>query len=120
RRGDRAEDDRVGRPDDRQDEHEPDVVRLPDRRHRLVRVVTNAPAALAPPGRQLPDARAVVGAGEHRVQGEPAEGEYERHVVQVHRGAYLASLPLALEAGAASGAPASRRRTQATTRASPA
>ena len=61
RRGDRAERDRVGGPDDGQHEDEPDVVRLPDRPHRVVRVVADRVGVGAFPAVQLPEAGAEVG-----------------------------------------------------------
>ena len=68
RRGDRAERRRVGRPADDEHEDQPDVVGLPDRPHRVVRMLAQRTVALAPTAEQLPEARPEVRAGEHRVR----------------------------------------------------
>ena len=64
-RGDRPERARVGGPEDGQHEDQPDVIGLPDRRHRMVGVLADALPVLAAPGEELPEAGTEVGAGEH-------------------------------------------------------
>ena len=69
-------------------------------------------ALRAPAGKELPEAGAEVGAGEHGVEGEPDQGEEEREVVEVH-GQPPAARSDVVE-GSSSGARARRRRIQAT------
>ncbi len=85
RRGDRAECGRVGGPDDGEDEDQPDVVGLPDRRHRVMGVVADLVGSLALAGDELPEAGTEVGAPEHGVEREPNEREDERQVVKMHQ-----------------------------------
>ena len=62
RREYRAERQREGGPEDHEHEDQPDVVRLPDRRHRALDHAAHAPAALGPAGGEVPEAGAEVGA----------------------------------------------------------
>jgi hypothetical protein len=78
RRRDRAEGGWVGGPDDCEDEDQPDVVGLPDRRHRVMGVLADLVGPLALACDELPEAGAEVGAAEHGVEREPDECEQER------------------------------------------
>ena len=61
------------------------MVRLPDGRHRVVRVVADLVGAPTPARDELPEAGAEVGAAEHGVQGEADERERERDLVEMHQ-----------------------------------
>src|SRR5256884_8084180 len=85
RRRDRAEGGRVGGPDDGEDEDQPDVVGLPDGRHRMMGLVANLVGLLASARDELPEAGAEGGAAEHGVEREPHEREPEWYLVEMHQ-----------------------------------
>ena len=78
RRRDRPEHLRVAGPEHRQHEDQPDVVRLPDRPHRVVGVVADAARRLSSAGDQLPQAGAEVRAAENDVEDEAGQHEHDR------------------------------------------
>jgi hypothetical protein len=72
RREDRGEDLGIRRPADHQHEDEPDVVCLPDRAHRSVRVLAEGAALLAA-RRELPESRAEICTAEDGVGSQADE-----------------------------------------------
>ncbi len=67
-----------------QHEDQPDVVRLPHRRDRLLDQRARRPSPLVAPGDEVPEAGAEVGAREQRVQRDPHEHHRGAHVGETH------------------------------------
>jgi hypothetical protein len=85
RRHDRGERRRVARPADDEHEDQPDVIRLPDRPHGVVRVVAHGlPALVARAGQQRPEPCAEVGAAEHAVRRQAGDDQDQRIGVKRH------------------------------------
>ena len=84
RRGDRPEGHRVGRPADDEHEDQPDVVGLPDRAHRVMRVLAQLPVAFTAAAQQLPEAGAEIGAAQDRVGSQSDEHEDDGSFSEAH------------------------------------
>ena len=108
---DRSEGGRIGGPDDGEHEDQPDMVGLPDRRHRRMRVLADRLRLPAPAGGELPEAGAEVGATEHGVEGQPDQREDQRDQVQVQ---HQSDSTADRDGSSSSGLRARRQRIQAT------
>ena len=80
-------------------------------------VVADTHPCRAPAGKQLPEPGAEIGPGEYGIEGQSDQGENKRELVEMH--GQLPSETVGVEAGGSIGAPARRRRTQATPIATP-
>jgi len=80
-----AERARERRPEHDQDEDQPDVIGLPHRRHRALHEAAHARAALGATGDEVPEPRAEVRPGEHRVGRQPRDDERGADLGEAHR-----------------------------------